>query len=102
MTKALHPGKHFAETIKKLDVTAYECAGAIGVRPPRIYDLAKCKTAISPALALRLARYLGGTAEHWLQLQARYDLDVAARELHDQLQQIHPHKRPRNVIKKGK
>jgi addiction module HigA family antidote len=95
MSQVLHPGKHFAATLKEREITAYECAAAIGVRPPRLYDLAKCKTAITPPLALRLSRYLGGSAERWMQLQTRYDLALAEKKLHSTLPSIERHRRSR-------
>lgn len=94
MANIPHPGEHFAATLKQRGITAYECAGAMGVRPPRIYDLAKCQTSVSPALALRLSRYLGGSPESWMRRQAMYDLAIAERVLGDELQGITRARKP--------
>ena len=39
------------------------------------------KRSISPDTALRLARYFGNSAQFWMNMQTRYDLLVAERQL---------------------
>jgi antitoxin HigA-1 len=41
---------------------------------------------ITADIALRLARYFGTSAALWLRLQARYDLEVAERQLAQQIE----------------
>ena len=50
---------------------------ALALRVPvsRMYEIVNCKRAITPETALRLARYLGTSAEFWLGLQSDYDLE---------------------------
>ena len=45
---------------------------------------------MTPDTALRLARYFGGSAEFWLGIQARYDLEVARRALQPEIEEIEP------------
>ena len=45
----------------------------------------KGKRAISPDTALRLSRYFGLSERFWLNLQARYDLEVEKDKLGDRL-----------------
>ena len=45
---------------------------------------------MTPDTALRLARYFGGSAEFWLGIQARYDLEVARRTLQAEIDAIEP------------
>lgn len=45
---------------------------------------------VTPDTALRLARYCGGSAEFWLGIQARYDLEVARRGLQAEIEAIEP------------
>ncbi len=45
---------------------------------------------MTPGTALRLARYSGGSAEFWLGIQARYDLEVARRDLRAEIEAIAP------------
>lgn len=74
----VHPGRVLElEFLKPLEMTPYRLAASIGVPPPRVYDLVRGKRGISADTALRLARYYGTSARFWLNLQARYDLEVA-------------------------
>jgi addiction module HigA family antidote len=52
-------------------------AKALHVPTPRINDVVLEKRGITADTALRLARYFGGDAQSWLNLQAMYELRVA-------------------------
>jgi antitoxin HigA-1 len=52
-------------------------AKALGVPTPRINDVVREKRGITPDTAMRLARYSGGDARSWLNLQIAYDLRIA-------------------------
>ncbi len=45
---------------------------------PGIYDVLRCKRAISTEAALRLGKYFGLPAQFWMNLQAEHDLRLAA------------------------
>jgi addiction module HigA family antidote len=45
---------------------------------PGIYDVLRCKRAISAETALRLGKYFGLPAQFWMNLQAEHDLRLAA------------------------
>jgi plasmid maintenance system antidote protein VapI len=45
---------------------------------------------ITSETALRLARYFGTTAEYWINMQARYNLEVARDEFDAAIKQIKP------------
>jgi addiction module HigA family antidote len=51
----------------------------------RINDIVLERRGVTPDTALRLARYFGGDAQSWLNLQQMYDLKLAER---DKAQQI--------------
>jgi len=55
---------------------------ALDLRVPvtRIADIEAERRGISPDTALRLARYFKTTPQFWLNLQTRYDLEVAEDE----------------------
>jgi len=53
----------------------------IGVPALRINQIVKGNRGISADTALRLARYFGTSAEVWVRIQARYELEVAQNEL---------------------
>ena len=52
---------------------------AIDLRVPvtRVADIVAERRGISPDTALRLARYFKTSAQFWLNLQTKYDLEVA-------------------------
>ncbi len=88
----IHPGEVLAtEFLAPLGISQYRLAKDIGVTSRRINEIVHGRRAITADTALRLARYFGMEAEFWLNLQARYDLEVAQESLGDALdQQVHP------------
>lgn len=75
----IHPGEILNEEfLKLLGVSANELARTIHVPPNRVTRLINGQASVTPDTALRLARALRTTPEFWLNLQLRYDLDVAA------------------------
>jgi addiction module HigA family antidote len=49
----------------------------IDVNPARVNDIVHGRSAITAAIALRLAKYFGTTPELWLNLQSDYELRLA-------------------------
>ncbi len=76
--------------IKELGITQNKVAVAVGVPPRRINEIVLGKRAVTADTAARLARYLGTTAEFWLNLQARYDLDLVEDSHGEALARIRP------------
>jgi addiction module HigA family antidote len=73
----IHPGEIlFEEFLKPLGITQYRLAKDISVPPRRINEIIHGKRSISADTALRLSRYFGLSERFWLNLQARYDLEV--------------------------
>jgi len=73
----IHPGEILLEEfLKPLGLSQYRLAHDIGVPPRRINEIVHGKRAITANTALRLARYFGTTAQFWLNLQTRYDLET--------------------------
>ena len=78
----MHPGEILrAEFLKPMELSVHRLAREIGVSRPRLNDVALGRRAVATDTALRLGRYFGTTPEFWINLQARYDLDVAERTL---------------------
>ena len=76
--KPIHPGEILREEfIEPLGLNPHKLSVALRVSAPAIYEIAHEERSISPDMALRLARYFDTTPEFWLNLQARYDLEVA-------------------------
>jgi len=82
----IHPGEVLLEDfMKPLGISQYRLAKDIGVPPIRISQIVKGRRSITVDTALRLARYFNTSAEVWLRLQVRYDLEVSEKELREQI-----------------
>ena len=77
----VHPGRILKRELAARGLSANKLALALRVPSGRITSILNGKRAISPDTALRLARYFGNSAQFWMNLQTRYDLLVAEREL---------------------
>ena len=74
----VHPGEILREEfLEPLGLSQYRVAKATGVPPRRINEIVHGKRAVSADTALRLGRLFGTSAEFWMNLQAKYDLERA-------------------------
>lgn len=67
------------EFLLPLGISQYRLAKDIGISARRINEIVHGKRSVTPDTALRLGKYFGVTAQFWLNLQARYDLQTAER-----------------------
>ena len=74
---AIHPGKHVAEELKELNMSAAALARKLKVPTNRISEILNGRRAITADTALRLGHYFGTSAEFWLNLQNLYELRLA-------------------------
>ncbi len=79
--RPVHPGEVLQDEISALDMSASAFAAALDVPPNRITSVLNGDRAITADTALRLSRYMGTTAEFWMNLQKTYELRVAEIEL---------------------
>ncbi|MCI1746635.1 MAG: HigA family addiction module antitoxin [Acidipropionibacterium sp.] len=87
----IHPGEILMEDfIEGFGITQHKLAIAIGVPPRRINEIVHGKRAITADTALRLGRYFGMDPQFWLNLQTRYELEVAQDNVADQVAAITP------------
>ena len=76
--RPIHPGEILREDfLKPLGMSANALAKALNVPTPRIDDIVRERRGVSADTAMRLARYFGGDARSWLNLQTAYDLRSA-------------------------
>ncbi|HWS64089.1 MAG TPA: HigA family addiction module antitoxin [Steroidobacteraceae bacterium] len=76
--RPVHPGEVLREDfLKPLGMSANALAKALRVPAPRINDVVRGRRGVSADTAMRLARYFGGDARSWLNLQTAHDLRVA-------------------------
>ena len=87
MLAPIHPGEIlFEEFLKPLGISQYKLAKDINVPARRINEIVHGNRSISADTALRLSRYFNLSERFWLNLQARYDLEVEKDKLHDRIE----------------
>jgi antitoxin HigA-1 len=80
--KPVHPGEILREEfIKPLGLSMNKVSLDLRVPLTRIADIVNGRRRITADTALRLARYFRNTATFWMNLQTRYDLEVAEDEI---------------------
>jgi len=76
----MHPGRTILEdVVKPLGMSINALAKELHIPTTRLNDIVRGRRGITADTALRLARYLGTTAQFWLNLQSAYELRVAER-----------------------
>ena len=76
--RPIHPGEVLREEfLIPLGITAHALALELQVSAPRINDIVRERRAVTADTALRLARYFGGDAQSWLNLQSAFELRTA-------------------------
>jgi addiction module HigA family antidote len=86
-----HPGEMLREDfLPDYGLTVSSLAAAVSVSRQSINDLLRGRRAVSPEMALRLARLFGNTPEFWLNAQRAVDLWDAARAIEAEVKRIKP------------
>jgi len=76
--RPVHPGEVLREDyLKPFDLSVNALAKKLGIPTSRLNDIALERRGVTPDTAMRLARYFGGDARSWLNLQTAHDLRVA-------------------------
>ena len=89
--RPIHPGEILREDfLPEYDLTVASLAEAIGVSRQSVNELLRERRALTPEMALRLARLFGTTPEFWLNLQRNVELWDASRALKRQIAHIRP------------
>jgi addiction module HigA family antidote len=84
----IHPGAILRdEFLGPLGISVYQLAHALKAPRSRINDVVLGRRAITTDTALRLGRYFGTSPEFWINLQGRYDLDMANRTVRRKIEQ---------------
>lgn len=75
--RPIHPGEILKEEfLKPLAISEYRLAHSIKVPPRRINEITHGQRAITADTALRLGRYFNISAQFWMNLQSRYELET--------------------------
>ena len=73
------------EFLRPLEISQARLARDLNVNVGRVSEVVHGRGAITADMALRLSAFFGTTAEFWLNLQSRYDLKLARREVGDDI-----------------
>ena len=89
----VHPGEILREEfLTPMALSVYRLAQALKVSRPRLNDIVIGRRGVTIDTAFRLGRYFGTTPEFWINLQTRFDLDVAEHAVRRKIEQeIEPH-----------
>ena len=80
--KPVHPGEILREEfLKPLGLSMNKVATELRVPVTRVAEIAAERRSVTADTALRLARYFNNSPAFWMNLQSRYDLEVAGDEI---------------------
>lgn len=74
MKNPAHPGILLKDDLDELGLSVAEAAKGLGVTRQQLYNVISGRSGITPEMAIRLEQAIGSNADHWLRLQAAYDL----------------------------
>ncbi len=79
--RPIHPGEILREEfMHPLGMTVHALTMELKIPESQLSELLEERSAISPDMALRLARYFGTSARFWMNLQTSYDLKIAEQQ----------------------
>jgi antitoxin HigA-1 len=81
----VHPGSSLKMILENAELSANAVAIALRIPANRLTEIISGRRSISADTAMRLGRYFGTSAQMWMNLQSRYDLELAERELSDRI-----------------
>ena len=82
----VHPGKIlFEEFLQPMGISQYRLAKDTSVPPRRINEIVHGKRAITADTALRLGKFFNMSPQFWMNLQSRYELELAEDKLKNRL-----------------
>ncbi len=93
--KPVHPGEMLREEfLKPYGISMTKLAIDLHVPVTRIADIVAERRGITSDTALRLARYFHTTPEFWMNMQVKYELDIAEDERLPEIERVvHPLRR---------
>jgi addiction module HigA family antidote len=69
-----HPGELVGDRLGELGWTMVDAAKGLGISRQQLHNIVSGRCAVTPHLAVKLERAIGGAADSWLHLQNAYDL----------------------------
>ncbi len=90
----VHPGLVLKTVLEDAGISANALALALRIPANRLTEIINQRRSLSADTALRLARYFGTSAQVWMNLQAKFDLDSAEDALgHRIITEVQPMKK---------
>jgi len=81
----VHPGRILKRELQARGLSANRLALDLRVPSGRITQILNGKRGVTPETALRLGRYFGNSAEFWMNLQTRHDLELAEQQMGERI-----------------
>ena len=82
----LHSGEYLRSVLDDAGLSANAVALSLRVPANRMTEILNGRRAITADTAMRLGRYFGTSAQMWMNLQARYDLETAEEALAERIE----------------
>src|SRR5258708_6104188 len=82
----IHPGEVLKDELSEIGMSANAVALALRIPANRLTAIVNGKRAITADTAMRLAKFFGTSAQLWMNLQAKYDLEVAGDKLAERIE----------------
>jgi len=96
----IHPGEVLKTVLEDAGISANAVALALRVPANRLTEILNQRRSISADTALRLARYFGTSAQMWMNLQSKFDLESAEDALARRIEEeVRPMRRASEGIK---
>src|SRR5258708_29280314 len=90
----LYPGEYLKSVLEDAGLRANAVALALRVPANRLTEILNGRRAITADTAMRLGRYFGTSAQMWMNLQAKYDLEAAEEALAERIEmEVQPMRR---------
>jgi len=74
MKNPCHPGQLIKADIDELGLSVVDAAKGLGISRQQLHSVIAGRAGVTPEMAVRLEKALGGTADTWLRMQMNYDL----------------------------
>lgn len=85
-----HPGLLLKEGIDAYGISQYRLGKDLSIAHSTVSGICQGRQSITVAIALKLGKYLGTSAEYWINLQRRYDIETQRDRISSELDAIHP------------
>ena len=84
-----HPGEYIKDELEARNLSQQQLAGLLQLSKSEVSLLVNGKRNISPAIAIKLEEALGISAEFWMNLQVKYEIDVLKNKYRETLHRLH-------------